>query len=246
MKKIFILVGIIMLIISSSAFAASRNITAVADFWPPFVDPENPKQGLSMEVVRAAYATQGYNVTLEIVPWARAQAYVKKGVYDILPNTWKTEARKKSLYYSNSYVTNHIKFIKRKGDAFEYDGLKSLAGKTVGTIIDYGYGDAFLIDDNFRREDARNLITNIRKLVINRLDLVVGDEIAAKAIIAQEDSSLLGKISFTDNALSSNDLYITCGLKNPRHKELINAFNRGLKQIKRNGTYREILEGYGM
>ncbi|OEU69151.1 MAG: amino acid ABC transporter substrate-binding protein [Desulfovibrio sp. S3730MH75] len=246
MKKIFILVSILMLIISSSAFAANKNITAVADLWPPFVDPENPKQGLSMEVVRAAYEIQGYQVTLKIVPWARAKAYVKEGVYDIIPNTWKTDARKKFLHYSNSYATNQIKFIKRKGDSFEYDGLKSLAGKTVGTIIGYGYGDAFLNDASFRREDSPNLITNIKKLVINRLDLVLEDEIAAKAIIAKEDSSLFDKIVFGNNTFSGNDLYVTCGLKNPRHKELIDAFNKGLKEIKSNGTYKKIFEGYGM
>ncbi|OEU69150.1 MAG: amino acid ABC transporter substrate-binding protein [Desulfovibrio sp. S3730MH75] len=246
MKRIFILVGILMLIFSSSAFAANKNIVAAADPWPPFINPENSKQGLSMEIVRAAYETQGYKVTLEIVPWARAESGVKEGIYDILPNTWKTDARKKTLQYSNPYATNQVKFIKRTGDSFEYDGLKSLSGKTVGTVKGYGYGDAFMNDGGFQREETSNLITNIKKLVNDRVDLALEDEIVAKAIITKEDSSLLDKIVFTNNAFSSNDLYVTSGLKNPRHKELIDAFNKGLKEIKSNGTYKKILEGYGM
>lgn len=37
-----------------------KVVTAAADPWPPFVDPENPKEGLSMEIVKEAFKTQGY------------------------------------------------------------------------------------------------------------------------------------------------------------------------------------------
>ena len=57
----------------------SNVITAAMDPWPPFIDPQHPKEGLGLEVIRAAYKTQGYTVRMEYVPWARAEAGVVDG-----------------------------------------------------------------------------------------------------------------------------------------------------------------------
>ena len=54
------------------------------------------------------------------------------------------------------------------------------------------------------------------------------------------------RLRFTKNALSSNKLYVSAGLANPRHKEVIKAFNKGLTAIKANGDYAKIMAGYGM
>jgi polar amino acid transport system substrate-binding protein len=65
--------------------------------------------------------------------------------------------------------------------------------------------------------------------------------IVARVVIAQEDPNLLNEIRFTNNSLSSNPLHVTSGKKNPRHKEIIKAFNMGLADIKANGTYAKIM-----
>lgn len=52
--------------------------------------------------------------------------------------------------------------------------------------------------------------------------------------------------NFTANALASNLLYVAAGLKQPRHKEIINAFNRGLLTIKADGSFLEIEKRYGL
>lgn len=246
MKKWSILFGAFMLLLSLNAHAQNKMIVAVTDPWPPFIDPQNPKEGLSMEIVRAAFESQGYQVKLEIVPWARAEDGVKEGTYDILPNTWLTEKRKAYLMYSDPYATNEVKFIKKKGDPFEFAGIPSLSGKTAGIVRGYGYGDAFMKADNFTREELPDTMTCLKMLVGGRVDLTLEDEIVAKALIAKEDSSILDKIAFTKNALSRNDLHVTVGLKNPRHKEIIEAFNKGLAVIKGNGVYQKIIESYGI
>ncbi|MGM0508017.1 MAG: transporter substrate-binding domain-containing protein [Fusobacteriota bacterium] len=64
--------------------------------------------------------------------------------------------------------------------------------------------------------------------------------------MAQEDEDLLNEVDFVKTPLSSEELYIAIGFKNPRHKELINAFNKGLEEIKESGKYKEIMEKYGI
>lgn len=57
----------LMLMFSFSAFA-DKTLTAASDPWPPFVDPQHPKEGLSLEIIRAAFQTQGYTIKMEYVP----------------------------------------------------------------------------------------------------------------------------------------------------------------------------------
>jgi polar amino acid transport system substrate-binding protein len=241
MKTWLLMIGLL-LALGTSAFA--RTIVAAGDPWPPFVDPKNPTDGLSLEIIRAAYKTQDYDVKMVYVPWARAEAGVKEGTYDILAATWHTPERSKFLRFSTPYAVNAIKFIKFKGDPFEYKGLDSLRGKRVGTVRGYGYSDPFLKDAGFVREEVTDLMQNIKKVVDKRVDLTLDDEIVVRFILGQDNIKLLDMIEFSKESLSSNPLHVTSGLKNPRHKEIIDAFNAGYEIIKSNGTLAVILKKY--
>ena len=245
MKKVMF-TAILVLFGATLCFADSKVITAASDTWPPFVDPDHPKKGISIEIVTAAFATQGYTMEHRITPWARAENDVKTGKTDVLPNTWFTEKRKAYLAYSKPYASNEVKFVKRKGDAFEFNGLESLAGKKVGIMLGYGYRDDFMNSKDFKREAVSDFVINIKKLVGGRIDLTLEDEIVGKNLIAAKDASLLDKIEFTKNALSANALFVTCGLANPRHEEIINAFNKGLEAISADGILAKIFKSYGI
>ncbi|MBF0573179.1 MAG: transporter substrate-binding domain-containing protein [Desulfamplus sp.] len=257
MKKpiMFTVVALFSLMLSTIVFklscsAEEKIIVAAADPYPPFVDPEDPNQGLSLAIVRAAYTTQGYTVKMEFVPWARAKALTIKGKYDILPDVWMTEENKNCMMFSEPYAVNTVKFIKRADDSFEFNGLASLKGKIIGTVRGYGYSDEFWASKDFIREDVADFITNIKRLTAEPskrlIDLTLEDEIVAIHIIKKSDPSLLYKIRFTKNSISNNNLYISSGLTNPKHKEIIEAFNKGLAKIKANGEFNKIFESYGI
>ncbi|MBN2651471.1 MAG: transporter substrate-binding domain-containing protein [Spirochaetales bacterium] len=246
MKKIVFLVCLSLFFWGGGVFASSKVITAAADPWPPFIIDDNDSQGLAMEIIRAAYKTQGYEVVMNIVPWARAEIGVRNGTYDLLPPTWYTEERSKVFDFSDAYAYNQVKFIKRKGDLFVYTDISDLTGKVIGVVRGYGYDDAFSTATNFKKYESADFITNIKMLVANRLDLTIEDEIVARSVIQQEDPALLDQIEFVDRPLSKKPLYLAVGLQNPRCKELISAFNKGLKVIKADGTYSKIVAKYGI
>jgi polar amino acid transport system substrate-binding protein len=229
------------IVLLSSISIQAEKITAVGDPWPPFLDPNQASNGIIYEIASAAYATQGYELEMNFAPWARAVAGVKNASYDLLLGTWLTEERTKFLMFSDPYLNNSLKFIKKKGSSFDYSGLESLNGKSIGVVRGYGYGDEFLNANNFKRPEAKNFIGNIRKLTAGRIDLTLEDEIVAKAIIAKEQPDLLDKIEFSTTDYSTNALHVTSGLANAKHKEFIEAFNKGLAEIKKNGVYDKIL-----
>jgi polar amino acid transport system substrate-binding protein len=240
-------IGVVTLTLCFLASAVlADTFSAAGDPYLPYGDPDNPNGGLGLEIIRAAFKTQGHEVTMEYVPWARAESGIKNGTYDILPFTWRTDARAKVMLFGTAYAVGNVRFIKRKGDPFEFNGLESLKGKLVGTVRGYEYGDAFGASNMFHREDAKELMTNIKQLLRQRLDLTLEDEIVARSIINSKDPEALKGIEFVKNPLSVNPLYITVGLQNPRAQEIIGAFNRGLDIIRINGTYDKIFKKYGM
>ena len=246
MKKILVAVFVVLVLGAGMGHADNRHITSAANIWSPFVNPDMPGQGFSIEIVKAVFAAQGYTVEHRVMPWARAEHEVKNGKIDILPDTWFTKKRNTYLMFSTPYAFNRIKFIKKKGDPFEYEGIKSLTGKTIGVIRGFGYRDDFLNAKNFSREEVRNFIVNIRKLVRDRIDLTLEDEIVARSILSKAPPALAEQIEFTSTPLSDNALHIACGLANARHREIIRAFNRGLATIKANGTFELILKRYSI
>lgn len=225
---------------------SAKTVSAAGDPWPPFLDPKQSSKGIVVEIATAAFATQGYDLKMNFVPWARAIDGVKNAKYDVLLGTWWTEERAKFLLFSEPYMENAVKFIKQKGSNFEYNGLSSLNNKSVGVVRGYGYGDEFLNATNFKRPAATAFIANIKKLVAGRIDLTLEDELVARSIIANKAPDLIHKLEFTTNALSRNKLFVTSGLANAKHKELIQAFNKGLKQIKTDGTFDAILKKHNL
>ncbi|WP_293267997.1 transporter substrate-binding domain-containing protein [Neptunomonas sp.] len=242
--KRFIAAAFSLLLILPS-FSYAEKITATGDPWPPFLAPDIPNQGIALEIVRAAFKTQGYEVDMKFVPWARALGSVKAGSADILVGTWWTEERTKFLTYSDSYLQNEVNFIKRAGDSYEYDGLESLSGKSVGIVRGYGYKSDFMDAKNFKKPESKDLVTTLKKLVAGRVDLAIEDVLVARALIAQKAPELMDKLAFTKNSFAVNKLHVTSGIKNPKSGAIIQAFNKGLAEIKENGSYDEILKKNG-
>ncbi len=78
-----------------------------------------------------------------------------------------------------------------------------------------------------------------------RIDLTLEDELVAKSTLSGAGMNL-DDFEFTSNALSVNPLHVTSGLANPNNAEYIDAFNKGLAEIKSNGTFDKILAKYGI
>ncbi|MEW7866806.1 substrate-binding periplasmic protein [Aeromonas diversa] len=230
------------LLLWSLTGAQAATVTAAQDPWPPFVI--DGSKGISVEIVKSALASQGHQLEMRIMPWARVLSGVEEGSIDILVGAWFTEARTKTLLFSDPYLNNEVKFIQLAGGSFDYSGLDSLKGKSVGIVRGYGYGDDFMQAD-LNRQEAVDLPTNLKKLLDHRIDLTLEDEVVARAIMAQQGMDA-AQFSFTTKALSTNPLHVASGLKNPNRKQWIEAFNKGLAAIKADGTLDKILASYGV
>jgi len=234
---------VLLLVIFSSSHLKAQTVTVVQSAWPPFIYDTTPPSGVIVDIVRSAFQNQGYEITVSLKPWSRAMKEVITNRTDLLLAVWYTEQRAKRLIFSESYLDSKQVMITLKGSEFEFSDIGSLNGKTVGTVRDYAYDEAFLASNDFIRLESDSLSQSIRRLEAKRVDAIISNERYAKytfsgMAILQDEYAILSP------SVSINPLYIAAGISNPRAQEMIQVFNLGLNAIKSNGEYETILQQY--
>ena len=224
----------------------AETVTIVTSNWEPFAGENLKDNGICFAIVKQAYKKAGYNVKTEIVPWARALSGTKKGTYDVLITVWYTAERAQDFTFSEPYMYNKVKFISLKEKKVPYEKLEDLKGLRIGTLTDFAYDEAFMAADYLTKENTRTLCSNLKKLLENRIDLTLDDEMVARYNINMNfNKKDAAKFIFLDKPLSEKALYIVAGKENPRHEKLINDFNEQLVLMKKSGQYRKLLKKYG-
>jgi len=243
--KIFFTLLLFGLLVPPSS-AENTVVTAVCDPWPVLLDPDSEKQGLIVEIAQAAYLSQGYDLKVNFVPWSRAMVMIEQKRAHLLLGAWYTEERNDYLLYSKPIFSSAIQFIKPKDSTFSYEGINSLQGKRVGTILSYQYDQAFLEEKSIERIAANSLLYNIHNLIAGRIDLTLDDHYVLEYMLERHIPNWQDKVSFVEQPLADKDIFLAANRTNPEHKAIIEAFNMGLAQLKTSGRYKEIVSSYNL
>lgn len=226
-------------------YGASRQLVAAADPWPPYFDPRSPRLGVASEVVREALRSQGYSVSFRVMPWDAAQKAVYEGRTDMIIDAWYTQEREKRYLVSVPYIKSRIVFFKRKDSPFQYRGKEDLNGLRVGLIKGYAYGEEFLSWDNYKREYDVSFISLALKVASGKLDLVPEDKLVGMRLIKDNEPWLLEVLEPVEAPLRETTIHVMVSRKLKDGEEILKAFERGLKEMKRSGQYQRILATYG-
>ena len=217
----------------------------VSSTWPPYVDEKLPHKGLAMHIVTEAFTRAGYRTSLVSESWPRSLQGVEIGVYDVIATAWYTDERARKFTFSQPYLFNEIRFIKRKQDPFTYDGLLSLTGMTVGIVYKYAYGEEFERATNFTKVPGNHVIQNLLKLTQGQIDLTLGDERTLRHELKEYLSTSMASLEFLPKPLATKGLYVAVSKTNPDHDRIAAAFDKAIVEMKDDGTYEAILRQHG-
>ena len=223
----------------SSVHAAQLNIGT--SFWPPYVDPKLPGQGLAISIVTAAFERAGYKPVVTIGPWDETLQKTMLGQSALIAAAWKTAAREKDLIFSDPYLVNEIKFLKRRGAKLRFANLSDLAGLRVGVVYLYAYDEAFDADPRFVKVSETHIVPNLLQLLAGNIDLTVGDERTLRYEISWHLQDRKKELEFLPTPLATRDLHVAVSRRDPQAEALIRDFNRGLEEIRQDGTYKKLL-----
>lgn len=195
--------------------------------------------GYANDLVRAAYKAAGFNVKLNVVPYARCKELLKRAVVPAcFAMSWSKDLDNTGIVFAREPLFEVYADIYRNGKVSglvgSVEGVR--AGMTLGIINGYEYPDeiAKMEKSGVRLERNGDDIANLKMLAHGRLDAVVlmtSDFDKIDRRLAAAGARGYANLAFRSGLMKS---YIAFNLKNPAGKIALDAFERGYSSISSN------------
>lgn len=252
-KMIRVIVAILMglwALQEADLHAAETNPLEVLAFnYPPGMGKSSlSNEGFSVELVRAAFASQGISIKMKYVPVKRAITEISKNnylAYIGVRNTFDEEVRSHIHEYPLFVVRLMVFYRKdRYPKGFGFSKLSDLKDYRIG-VLGGGITDLIGKANGLKTEPSNSLINVFRKLDKGRSDIGIAWEFSIKLLF----NDLFGDKA--DEYVIYQDMpFHTVNntlLLNDRHSEFAyfeSKIKAGMKAIGTNGRWKEILERY--
>ena len=213
----------------------------VEDAAGPWSKPDG--SGMANDLVTAAYAAVGAEVTLEVVPYARCKALVMKGAaVACFSMSAAPEFESMVRLADQPLFRVYPRFYQRAGDARKFhDGAAIPPGTRLGVVNGYEYPAqlARLAERGVRLEAARSDVVNLKKLASGRIDmaLIMTDDLKTDAMLIRQAGASGLAFAFEGAPMGS---FIGFSTSHRQGLEALRLFNQGYARITHNGVRRGI------
>ncbi|MDZ4261071.1 MAG: transporter substrate-binding domain-containing protein [Pseudomonadota bacterium] len=217
-----------------------RIYLGAEDSWPPYSDAKG--QGISTDLIKAAFAKSDLTPTLHVLPYARVLHDLASGKIDGGYNVTLQSTTQ------DKYIFGQVPLLRVEAYWFfipaMHPTIKSIADIPdkfrVGVIRDYEYGDVY---ENHRHRFTEVQVSQqsqiIRMLKQGRIDAAVMFDREAEFALKEMN---LDVAIFDKRFLNhSGDVYVAFSHKSPRARWLAEQLDKGLLMIKEAGEYDRIL-----
>lgn len=207
-----------------------------------YTDENGEFVGIDVDIINAIAADQNFKVELKSLGWDAAVTAVQAGQADaLLAGASITDERKANGWiFSDSYYDSYQVFTVKADSGIE--SLDDLKGKTIAVknaTAGAKYAADLQEEYGFKIDTYEDSPTMYQAVVLGQADACVED----KPIMA--DSIKTGGLDLTILESTASDVApYGMAIMNESNQELLDLFNAGLKDIKDNGTYDEILNKY--
>ncbi|MFZ6045947.1 substrate-binding periplasmic protein [Pseudomonas sp. CR3202] len=224
----------------------AETLRMAANLWPPFTDARLSGDGLASELVRTALKRAGHVVVYVEVPWARALRGLEMGEYDLLVSAWYSDERARFGQFSKPYLTNRIRFLKRKDTTVDFHTPADLRRYSIAVGRGYRYSPAFDADTSLHKVPVTDFPMAARMLAAGRVQLALEDELVARFYLNRELKGISDQLEFLPEPLSESGAHILVRLSHPRHQQLVEDFDRAIQAMREDGTYQAIFARHGL
>lgn len=206
-----------------------------------FVTDSEKEGGWLVEVTTEAMRRMNYDVTVRYMPWARALQTVSAGQAEALLGAYYTRERAAKMLYTASIGSSDVMFFKLRTANISYQRLEDLSGHVIGTINGASYTPEFDHAAFLRKEPAQNFNTNIRKLLLGRVELILEKRSVMAKALQELSPEVAEQIVALDKPLVSARFYNAFSMSFPDAERKVADFNTGLALIASDGTLQKIM-----
>lgn len=240
-----LLLGLLVFLAVPSGHAAT--ITVVTEEYPPYNFTEDGViKGCSTEIVKEVLKRADIPYTLTSFPWARSYntALVTPNV--LIYSIGRSEKREKLFKWIDVVAPYDIYLfkLKRRTD-IQIASLDDARHYRIGAVRD-DVRAQFLEKNSFAQGKNLDLVTqdiqNIKKIMMDRIDLFPIDRLALVHLLKQEGLAMDSFEQVLHLEDLSAGLYLAFSLKTD--DRLVEKCKAALAEIKRNGTYDAIMKKY--
>jgi two-component system sensor histidine kinase EvgS len=217
---------------------SSPVISAAEIDYPPFsiVDEAGRADGFSVELLRAALAAMGRDVTFRTGPWGEVKGWLEKGDVQVLPLVGRTPEREELFDFTVPYMSLHGAIVVRSGT----EGIQSLAdlrGRRVAVMR----GDN--AEEFLRREERGILIhtTPTFEQALHELSQGLHDAVVVQRLVALRliPETGLTNLRIVDKPIEGFRQDFCFAVKNG-DSDMLAVLNEGLAIVIADGTHRRL------
>jgi arginine/ornithine transport system substrate-binding protein len=220
--------------------------------YPPFSSTTADGQlvGFDIDIAKALVKAMGAEIKLVPQDWDGIIPALMARKYDaIIASMSITEERKKKVAFTDKYYQTPAKFVCKKGSMKDFTReqvAEATAGKRIG-VQRATIHDSFISDVGGKGVDIKRYATQdeaYMDLVAGRVDMLLADSVAIDQGFLKkpegQDFQFIGP-SLTDQKWFGEGAGIACRKEDT---DLVEMFNKAIKQIRADGTYKAIQDKY--
>ncbi|MBN1453100.1 MAG: transporter substrate-binding domain-containing protein, partial [Anaerolineales bacterium] len=240
-----VLLGIILIsarMVAADALIDSNSSSVISSGaeidYPPFsiVNDAGEVSGFSVELMRAALAAMGRDVTFRTGPWAEVRGWLEQGEIQALPLVGRTPERESRFDFTVPYMSLHGAIVIRKSET-SIKTLTDLRGRRVA-VMKGDNAEEFLKreDRDFDIQTTSTFEMAMHQLAAGQYDAVVIQRLVALRLIQKTGLTELQVIDRPIEGFKQD----FCFAVREGDRDTLALLNEGLAIVMADGTYRHL------
>lgn len=222
---------------------SNDNIKLITETWTPYqILNGNELSGISVDIVKEIQKRVGNSNKIKVYPWSRGYNITlnKKGYALFL--TTKTEKRKNLFKWVGPIANVDIVFFKNKKNNLLINNIEDAKKVKSIVVAKKSYQHQVLKKMGFNNLEVNEFANfSLIKLLNNKIDLYPTDYNTMLYKMKQEKINGLELVNLK-KPIHESKLYIA--FNNQTNKQIIKKWQKALDNIKKDGTYKKILDLY--
>ncbi len=235
-----------------ATYAETIRIAVDAAGWPPFVyeDPKTGKaSGASFDILREILTRANLDFEVKFLPWKRCLVLGANGDFDIVMDGTFSAERDKSFFFTEPFYTiNSALYYSVKQHPQGPPKINQIAdyqNHSFCGLFGYNYTMYSIPEENIFSKSFEEK-HRLKLLHAGRCDFLIGD------IEILQGFEKMGMISLDKLkripilGAEPKQFFMLLSRKKNSNKKLLKLINKGLENLKKDGTYEKIFKSYGI
>lgn len=237
MKKVLIAICFSVL---GGVVSASPASVATGEY-PPYTGQNLESGGLVNGLVQKIADKAEVDIEFEYLPWKRSLELVRSGAHDAL-SFWSELPDQSGLAMIGPVSVGSIVVFYRKDKPLPpFSKIDEVTGVTIGVTLGYTYDQSFWDHVNtgaIKTEQAKDDLSNFRKLIAGRIDAFVVDELVGRSILNENFSAAeIESLEHSQTSISELAGYLMISLNAPSGQELANKLQKAFEEMNETGEW---------